>query len=565
MAKSLVYLRRHKLKLLMLLVLCSIVCHLLILGFSSANNSNSVLLQTFSLTRLDKRNGTSDSVASDYVNDLRSSVASDYVNGLRSWVASLNALLYTGEWQNSFSFIYSNGGSSPPGVTDENNRYVMVLPFSKIEEKAFNHLAEDDKLSLLKLYEFLDVMVDFDGATCLQPSTEHKRADHELHQEKLYNQMKDSLESSWCRFITKKWSLHIKNTGPVLNTRLERKTSTNGSSSNKFSFPDLANGILIVYQVCNVAQGPFVMRGDVFHRYGGLLNGFGRMALLEFFVRSKGELKIAKLSNCSWTHEIARVDRGTLEGSNDVPEYAAFGNKFNILRIVTNNRIEWTTCVSNWKLCPEKPYVKPTELSSVAAPICCGIVLFQMLKDITWALTQLGVDYRVIYGTLLGAVRSQTVIPWTCDVDIALTKADYGNSSTYSSIAELLRTKGSHYYLGISYMGMPRGHMLMAPYIEVDTASLFDGPDDLEGNNLLFSSDIEQAVQGMLPVSSGWRERRYVDFYISPSVWLNGSAFATINNEQFVTLKDIDYELTNWYGKGYLQPAHGREWFGCSD
>ena len=553
MAKLSVYLTRHKLKLLMLLLLCSGICHLLILVFSSTNSSNSVLLQTFSLTTLDKRNGTSDSVASDYVNDLR------------SWVASLNASLYTGEWQNTFSFIYSNGGSSPPGVTDENNSYVMVLPFSKTEEKAFNDLAEDDKLSLLTLYEFLDVMVDFDGATCLQPSTEHKRADHELHQEKLYNQMKDSLESSWCRFITKKWSLHIKNTGPVLNTRLESKTSTNGSSPNKFSFSDFANGILIVYQVCNIAQGPFVMRGDVFHRIGGLHNGFGRMALLEFFVRSKGELKIAKLSNCRWTREIARVDRGTLEGSNDVTEYAAFGNKFNILRIVTNNRIEWTTCVSNWKLCPEKPYVKPTELSSVAAPICCGIVLFQMLKDITWALTQLGVDYRVIYGTLLGAVRSQTVIPWTCDVDIALTKADYGNSSTYSSIAELLRTKGSHYYLGISYMGMPRGHMLMAPYIEVDTTPFFDGPDDLEGNNLLFSSDIEEAVQGMLPVSSGWRERRYVDFYISPSVWLNGSTLAMINNEQFVTLKDIDYELTNWYGKGYLQPAHRGEWFGCLD
>ena len=553
MAKLSVYLTRHKLKLLMLLLLCSGICHLLILVFSSTNSSNSVLLQTFSLTTLDKRNGTSDSVASDYVNDLR------------SWVASLNASLYTGEWQNTFSFIYSNGGSSPPGVTDENNSYVMVLPFSKTEEKAFNDLAEDDKLSLLTLYEFLDVMVDFDGATCLQPLTEHKRADHELHQEKLYNQMKDSLESSWCRFITKKWSLHIKNTGPVLNTRLESKTSTNGSSPNKFSFSDFANGILIVYQVCNIAQGPFVMRGDVFHRIGGLHNGFGRMALLEFFVRSKGELKIAKLSNCRWTREIARLDRGTLEGSNDVTEYAAFGNKFNILRIVTNNRIEWTTCVSNWKLCPEKPYVKPTELSSVAAPICCGIVLFQMLKDITWALTQLGVDYRVIYGTLLGAVRSQTVIPWTCDVDIALTKADYGNSSTYSSIAELLRTKGSHYYLGISYMGMPRGHMLMAPYIEVDTTPFFDGPDDLEGKNLLFSSDIEEAIQDMLPVSSGWRERRYVDFYISPSVWLNGSALAVINNEQFVTLKDIDYELTNWYGKGYLQPAHRGEWFGCLD
>ena len=48
-------------------------------------------------------------------------------------------------------------------MTGENNRYVMVLPFSKTEEKALKDSAEDDKLSLLTLYEFLDVMVDFDG------------------------------------------------------------------------------------------------------------------------------------------------------------------------------------------------------------------------------------------------------------------------------------------------------------------------------------------------------------------------------------------------------------------
>ena len=232
MAKSSVYLRRHKLKLLMFLLVCAGVCYLLILVLNTTSSSNS--------------------------------------------------------------------------VTGENNRYVMVLPFSKTEEKALKDSAEDDKLSLLTLYEFLDVMVRFDGATCLQPLIEHKRADHELHQEKLYNQKKDSLESSWCRFITKKWSLHIKNTGPVLKTHLQSTTSTNGSSSKKFSFSVLANSILIVYQVCNIAQGPFVMRSGLFHRSGGLLNGFGRMALLEFFVRSKGELKIAKLSNCRWTREIAR-------------------------------------------------------------------------------------------------------------------------------------------------------------------------------------------------------------------------------------------------------------------
>ena len=89
MAKSSVYLRRHKLKLLMFLLVCAGVCYLLILVLNTTSSSNS--------------------------------------------------------------------------VTGENNRYVMVLPFSKTEEKALKDSAEDDKLSLLTLYEFLDVMVDFDG------------------------------------------------------------------------------------------------------------------------------------------------------------------------------------------------------------------------------------------------------------------------------------------------------------------------------------------------------------------------------------------------------------------
>ena len=52
------------------------------------------------------------------------------------------------------------------------------------------------------------------------------------------------------------------------------------------------------------------------YKIGGLIKDFGKVTLLEFFLRSGGELKMAKLTNCAWTIEITRADRGNLEGAN---------------------------------------------------------------------------------------------------------------------------------------------------------------------------------------------------------------------------------------------------------
>ena len=570
MTKSSIYLTRHKLKLFMLLVLCTGICHLLILNFSGRSSTDAVInlgsiSAVFSSPVFpEQRLVIEPTINQDTVRlQILNFTATDKHEDTSSTVTTLSGTYSLPvqpknprKWQDSFAFIYSNGRSS---VTDENAPYVAVFPYSTREDKVSQDFVEDDKLALQKLSEFLDTMEEFDGATCSQPAaTANAQKDHVLQQEQINIIRNSSLDSSWCRFIINKWSLHIRNTGRIQNIQLRNKLFTD-ESSNESSPVDSKSGVVL--QICNIIQGPFIIRKDVFHSIGGLLEGFGRVALQEFFIRSKGELKMAKLSNCAWTREITRVDRGTFEGSNDVPEYAKFGNKHGILRIVTDNRIEWTGCVANWKLCPEKPYVEPRELPGVAAPICCSAVLFQMLKDFTWAFTELGVEYRVVYGTLLGAVRSQAIIPWTCDIDIALNRSTYDNASTYTAIEKLLR---SQYYVGNSFMGMPRAHMLIPPYIEVDTAPFFDDPDDLQGN-LLFSSDIEKAVKDMLPVSASWRDRGYVDFYVAPSVWLNDSALVTINNQQFITLKEIEYELTNWYGKDYRQPVYRGQWEGFTD
>ena len=133
-------------------------------------------------------------------------------------------------------------------------------------------------------------------------------------------------------------------------------------------------------------------------------------------------MKLAKLKNCVWSGEIRRADRGPLEGSPHFLEYARFGFYHNVLRIITESRIEWTTCVANWKLCPEKPNVRSRDINTFR-PICCSAVLGELLDDIVWAMDTLNIEYRIVYGTLLGAVRSRAIIPWTHDVDIALNES----------------------------------------------------------------------------------------------------------------------------------------------
>lgn len=53
-------------------------------------------------------------------------------------------------------------------------------------------------------------------------------------------------------------------------------------------------------------------------------------------------------------------------------------------------------------------------------PIHCSNWVRQFTLDAIDVLEKLRVDYRVIYGTLLGAARSGDVVPWTVDGDIAV-------------------------------------------------------------------------------------------------------------------------------------------------
>ena len=56
-----------------------------------------------------------------------------------------------------------------------------------------------------------------------------------------------------------------------------------------------------------------------------------------------------------------------------------------------------------------------------------------------------------------------------------------------------------------------------------------------------------------------------MDFYKAPKKWMEGFSFVTLNNEQFVTVKQVDKHLSKWYGKNYRVPARKGKWWGLSD
>jgi len=148
--------------------------------------------------------------------------------------------LKTNDVTYSKSLLWTNGSAS----------LLMIFPHSAIEEeiKPLQELAENDRRAVLKLSEFLDLKKEFDGATCLRqhPSTQNRRDEHETGDESK-TAGKISLQSSWCQFI-------IRNTGPVLKVKLRKHFRNKSVAENSFYEEE------ILLQICNILQGPFVVR-----------------------------------------------------------------------------------------------------------------------------------------------------------------------------------------------------------------------------------------------------------------------------------------------------------------
>ncbi len=67
-------------------------------------------------------------------------------------------------------------------------------------------------------------------------------------------------------------------------------------------------------------------------------------------------------------------------------------------------------------------------------PICCATHLVEILFFITSLLEEHEIPYFIYWGTLLGAIRHQGLIPWDYDLDIGILEEDYEKLKSLQSM-----------------------------------------------------------------------------------------------------------------------------------
>lgn len=426
-----------------------------------------------------------------------------------------------------FGWDYEPEEKMESQLTKQAVKYVFMVPHklnSKLKSDGMTRLAVRDQQALLELTKFLDTHEEYDGAEGIAIQKRGREG---------FDEARESLERSSCRFLVKNWTTIIRNSGKIHHDA--SKVSQSGW-----------------YQECNIAEGPFVLRKEVFLSLRWRAE-CGSMSHLDFFVRSNAALKIAKLSNCFFSSELTYADRGVLEGTRDFIDYSTLGQLHSILRIVRPDKIEWTKCADDKQFCPEAPL--STRNSTLAAadgfPICCDVVMDDILAATVDAMNKLGIDYRVVYGTLLGAVRSQAFIPYSDDVDVAIHKADNDRYINFRLMQHIL---GPRYF--VAWKTNPpvtRVYPHFAPTMTTDTRRLFKGHESLE-SEALFDRRILREMTKLLPVKNNLLEHRYVDLYPSPESWFGKATQVTINNRRYLGVSDnVDRLLRSWYGNDYLK------------
>lgn len=410
-------------------------------------------------------------------------------------------------------------------LTSEVVKYVMVVPHgfdSKQMREGIGGLSvASDREAVRKLTGFLDKHPEFDGATGVASQFQRKGPD----------ETKKLLEQSACRFLVKNWTLIIRNSGKIHKLQGTKQDEE--------------------YQECNITENAFLIRKEHFLELRWR-SDYGSLGYLDFFLRSKGTLKLAKLSSIFLGQSLNYINRGSLEGSKEFTDYSKLGQFHSVLRIVLPNKIEWTKCSDDSEFCPEKPTASQSSNSLVSDgfPICCDVVMDKLLVATVKAMSEIGMEYRATYGTLLGAERSGAIIPYSDDIDLAVRKK---HNDDYSRFIALQTQMESKYRVAWKTKPpMSRVYPYFPTSLDVNTDKYFEG-DSLE-SKILFDQKILLQMKKLFPIADTTEERRFVDMYPSPEEWFNGFSNVTINDRQYQGIPgDTKKRLIAWYGKDYSE------------
>jgi len=215
-------------------------------------------------------------------------------------------------------FVIVDSVSSIP--TNPNAKYVLVIPRRIKKINGIAIFALNDQQAATIAGRMMDSMNNLDGLAC----SPRKFKNQTLNVE----EWKGLFNTTWCNFARREWSIQIRNSGRI----------------EKFKFGENHN---VTFQMCNLVNGPLVLRKEKFVQLNGLRPDFGRLSLLDFFLRSNGTLKIGKFGNCFYSDELFNIDRGPRK-ADEFPEYSHFGVTHGVLRIIKEdggqNRMDEMRC-----------------------------------------------------------------------------------------------------------------------------------------------------------------------------------------------------------------------------
>lgn len=424
--------------------------------------------------------------------------------GIQSFSSKVNCHLEGNfEDKDLYSSVEIVGINQRTSQAGGKEKYIMVLPrkttCSSCGRKSCNGVNH--------LENILESWSDFDGATC---------GGHSV------NSINNTIES--CGFLIKHWSMVI-HEGSQLQTR------------------QMADQTISFFN-CSIVEAPFLIRRNVFNKLG-FRPSHGEATLVDFFLRSKGTLKLATSLNCSFIDEQLVADRGAMGTKEIYLDYGLLGYHHNILRVIRKDFITWTKCTRSTYYCPNKPFKEIDHpISRQLSLFCCDVALNQYLIDAVDGFNEVGIDYRLCYGTLLGAVRSKNIIPWTRDIDIDLTPTDYRDSFAFYRLQQVMQKK--HYATPLIYE--LRRIMPLFP-LKTHVPNLF--------NYDLFSRTILEQMRGIVPIEKPeWNSIGYVDIY--PYEGTRTMAInITINGRDYKTHSNPELYLAKAFGKSWRQVQYG--------
>ncbi|KUF81382.1 hypothetical protein AM587_10005739 [Phytophthora nicotianae] len=176
--------------------------------------------------------------------------------------------------------------------------------------------------------------------------------------------------------------------------------------------------------------------------------------------------------------------------------------------------------------------------------ICRASVLHMLLVEVYEELQALGKSPVILYGSLLGAVRDRSMIPFTEDADIGYS----GRLRVTDDLHRLLWEKGYHLFFQDIW------RVCVAPTHPL-AAKLYDPTQSI-------SADFEMPYLDLYYMN---QQRDSGEWKIDEMNRINGSNLISddkvrpfsqvmINGQRFDTVHDPDYFLTRMYGNDFMTP-----------